>query len=96
MLTEQHPLKPLTNDLYAHQQAHELPVTRLSKAAVDDYLAHRFPQRVFPTRLAQVLYRRSGGNPLFLMTMVQELVQSTVLVQADDGLWRIFPPQILD
>ena len=48
-----------------------------------------FPQSVFPTRLAQFLYRRSEGNPLFLMTLVQELVQSEVLVQADDGLWAM-------
>ncbi len=89
MLADNHPLKPLTNDLYAHQRAHELSVTRLSEAAVEDYLAQRFPQSVFPTRLAQVLYRRSDGNPLFLMTLVQELVQSEVLVQADDGLWAM-------
>src|SRR4029453_8123829 len=87
MLTEQHPLKQLTNELYAHQRAHELKVNRLSEVEVADYLAQRFPQSVFPTRLAQVLYRRSEGNPLFLRTLVQELIQSGVLVQADDGLW---------
>ena len=84
-----HPLKPLTNDLYAHQRAHELPVTRLSEAAVEDTLPSAFPRASSRLGLAQILYRRSEGNPLFLMTLVQELVQSEVLVQADDGLWAM-------
>ena len=89
MLAVNHPLKPLTHELYAPQLATEMAVPRLSESAVSDYLSQHFSQSVFPTRLAPVLAHRTGGNPLFLTTMVHELEQRHAIVQAEDGTWML-------
>jgi predicted ATPase len=87
MLTEGHPLKGVTQELFAHQLGTELPLSRLSEAEVTAYLALRFPAGVLPTRLGQVLYQRTGGNPLFLISMVQELISRGVLLQGQEERW---------
>jgi predicted ATPase/DNA-binding winged helix-turn-helix (wHTH) protein len=88
MLAEDHPLQRVLHELYAHQLAQELRLRRLSEREVSNYLALRFPQSVFPTRLAEVLQQRTDGNPLFLTSLVQELLIRQVLRQADDGRWE--------
>ena len=42
---------------------------------------------VLPTRLGQVLYQRTGGNPLFLIGIVQDLLSQGIMYQAEDGRW---------
>src|SRR5262249_47814599 len=87
MLTDGHPLKRVTQELFAHHLGKELPLSRLSEADVIAYLALRFPEGVLPTRLGQVLYQRTGGNPLFLASMVQDLISRGVLLQGQDERW---------
>jgi predicted ATPase len=89
MLSASHPLKQVTQELYAHQLGTELGQRRLSTSEVCTYLTLRFPESVFPTRLGEVLHRRTEGNPLFLSNLVQEMVQHGVLSQTDNGLWTL-------
>lgn len=89
MLSEGHRLKQVLSELYAHQLGHELALQRLSEPDVNAYLALRFPESVLPARLGQVLHQRTSGNPLFLTSMVQELMQRGILSQTDDGVWTI-------
>ena len=44
---------------------------------------------MLPTRLGQVLYQRTGGTPLFLVGIVQDLTQPGVLVQEEDSRWAL-------
>ena len=44
-------------------------------ADVITYLAWRFEALSLPVGLAEMLHRRTNGNPLFLVTVVDELVR---------------------
>jgi DNA-binding winged helix-turn-helix (wHTH) protein/predicted ATPase len=88
MLSESHPLQRVLHELYAHQLGQELALRRLTESEVSAYMTLRFPQSVLPTRLGQVLQLRTGGNPLFLASLVQELMQREVLRQGQAGRWE--------
>jgi predicted ATPase len=47
----------------------------LSEAAVGAYLTARFPDQNLPAGLASWLYRRTEGNPLFLVNMVEHALE---------------------
>jgi predicted ATPase len=89
MLSASHPLKQVTQELYAHHLGTELVQRRLTTNEIHTYLTLRFPESVLPTRLGEVLHHRTEGNPLFLTTMVQEMVQHGVLSQTANGLWTL-------
>jgi len=60
----------------------------LSVPAVATYLAQRFGEGELATTLGPVLYQRTQGHPLFLVTMVAELVQRGVVWEAASG-WEL-------
>jgi predicted ATPase/DNA-binding winged helix-turn-helix (wHTH) protein len=80
-----HPLHGVTQELQVHGRCAELPLDGLSAAAVAEYLALRFPgwapQPVSRRELARVLHQHTEGNPLFLVTVVQDLVARGLLVE---------------
>ena len=86
MLTDGHPLKRTLQELFAHHLATELPLRLLTEAEVSSYLHQRFPASPLPTQLARVLYQRTGGNPLFLTSLVRDLIARQILTQFD-GQW---------
>src|SRR5262249_29417637 len=69
-----HPLRPVKQELEVHGHCEELPLEFLSVAAVREYLARRFPQHRFPSDLALVLHRNTGGNPLFIVNTIDDLM----------------------
>ena len=69
-----HPLHPVKQELEVHGQCAEMPLEYLGVAAVREYLAHRFPEHGFPPDLAVVLHRNTNGNPLFVVTAVDDLI----------------------
>ncbi|MBI3246241.1 MAG: AAA family ATPase [Deltaproteobacteria bacterium] len=71
---QEHPLKNLKHDVYAHRQGEELAIAPLSLEAISAYLAVRFLEHALPAPLAAILHRQTGGHPLFLATMVDHLV----------------------
>jgi DNA-binding winged helix-turn-helix (wHTH) protein/tetratricopeptide (TPR) repeat protein len=89
MLSDGHPLKRVLQELYAHQLGNELAMRRLNETEVNTYLTLRFPESVLPTRLGQVLHQRTGGNPLFLASIVQDLTRREIILQGTDGRWEL-------
>ena len=96
-----HPLGKLLPELRAHSQCQELTLTGLNEAAIKAYVDQRFPNSTFPTRLSAVLEQRTGGNPLFLVNVLDELISQEVLVQEvlgqevlgeNAGAWRLHVP----
>ena len=81
-----HPLNSVLHELHAHSLCCELTLQLLSEGDVATYLLERFPHSVFPTRLAELLHRRTEGNPLFLVSVLDDLVAQGVVVQVD-GDW---------
>jgi DNA-binding winged helix-turn-helix (wHTH) protein/predicted ATPase len=80
------PLRAITQDLRLHGLAIELPLSLLSVAAVHTYLATRFPGNAFPAALAQRLYERTEGNPLFVVKVLDQLVSQGTVVE-HNGRW---------
>ena len=83
-----HPLQTVTHELHMHGQCAELPLTLLSEAAVADYLVARFPEAQFPAGLARLVHQRTEGNPLFMVSVVEDWVRRGWLAQVD-GRWTL-------
>ncbi len=92
MLSEGHPLKSITQELYAHGLGAELPLRSLNDEAIAQYLEARFGIEAQHTaslqNLARPLHLRTNGNPLFLVSLVNDLIQRELLVQTATG-WRL-------
>ena len=70
-----HPVHAMTQELQLHGQATEVVLGPLSEVEVHAYLTRRFGEAVLPAGLAHVLHRHTDGNPFFLVTVVDDLVQ---------------------
>src|SRR5262249_38149026 len=86
-----HPLRPVKQELQVHGHCDELPLGFLSEAAVGEYLRLRFPRGDLPPEVAGVLHRNTGGNPLFVVNTVDDLVARGRL-REDEGTWRLAVP----
>jgi predicted ATPase len=85
-IVHHHPLRTVVQDLQRHGHARALPLALLHTEAVAAYLAARFPRQQFPAALAPWLHQRTDGQPLFLVTLVQALVERGVLYERE-GCW---------
>jgi predicted ATPase len=79
---QDHPLQDVVQDLRIHRQCAELDLSFLSETAVADYLSIRFPGLALPDGLAQLLYERTAGNPLFMINVVDAWLTQAALVEA--------------
>jgi DNA-binding winged helix-turn-helix (wHTH) protein/predicted ATPase len=91
VLLRGHPLQTVKQELVLHGQAVELPLELLTAADVAQYLALRcaggadLPPPI--RRLAQIMYQRTDGHPLFMVTIVEHLLHCGVL-REDAGQWE--------
>ena len=83
-----HPLYAVTRELLVHGQGAELVLGVLSVAEVATYVTQRLGEGALAAELIPVLYERTQGNPLFLVTMVADLVQRGVLRESPTGWER--------
>jgi hypothetical protein len=87
-LAREHPLEQVRLGLRARGRGQELSLDLLSEAAVGDYLRERFAGHAFPSDLARVIGRRTEGNPLFIVNVVDDLVARELIVMGD-GRWEL-------
>ncbi|MDD5033249.1 MAG: AAA family ATPase [Methylococcaceae bacterium] len=83
-----HPIRRVRQELQAHRLCHELPLDTFSPAELHAYLGLRFPESRFPEAVAEILYRRTGGHPLFLVNLLDYLLAEGRLKQSG-SLWSI-------
>jgi predicted ATPase/DNA-binding winged helix-turn-helix (wHTH) protein len=83
-----HPVNAIKQDLQGRRLCGELPVSLLSKEAVDQYLAARFPHHQFPPTLNQLLYLSTEGNSLFLVN-VADYLEAKGIVGEVGGQWQL-------
>jgi DNA-binding winged helix-turn-helix (wHTH) protein/tetratricopeptide (TPR) repeat protein len=83
----QSPLKALRQDLVMHKLCFEIALERLTEPDVAGYVAAEFPGNL-PAGLAELVYRHSEGNPLFMTAIVSDLVKSGLLLK-EEGTWRL-------
>ena len=46
--------------------------------------------------ICEVLFRKSGGNPFFLMEMLRLLAEKGAMTKRSDGQWHLAPNQVVD
>jgi DNA-binding winged helix-turn-helix (wHTH) protein/predicted ATPase len=86
-IASRHPLKTIQQELKMNRRCEELALEFLSEAAVGEYLARRFPDGQLPAGLARLIHRRTDGSPLFMINMVDYLVDRGLIAQVD-GKWE--------
>jgi predicted ATPase len=74
-----------------HKQSEVLPLGFLAENHVEDYLAVRFSvgsqDRIPLQGLARAIHQRTEGNPLFMVTVVDDLIRRGGLVEVE-GNWK--------
>jgi predicted ATPase len=83
-----HPFLPLTQELVGHGECRVMVPARLDDTAVERYVAAQFPEHTFPEGFANVIARRTEGNPLFMADLLRDLRQRQVLRQ-QNGTWTL-------
>jgi serine/threonine protein kinase len=91
MAERMHPLLQLRLDLEARGLARELRLSYLEQADVENYLVLEFPEHRFPVPFGHFLWKRTEGNPLFMVDLVRDLRDRKVIVQ-DQGRWVLSRP----
>ena len=84
-IVREHHVHTLVQDLQLHGQAREVIMRPWSPTGVALYLAQRFGTHALPAGLVDVLHQRTDGNPLFVVTVLDALVQQGVVHQASPG-----------
>ena len=92
-LADNHLLRGVVQELLARRRGEELRVTPFSEAAIADYLCSRFAAgaagRPALQELAPLLHRRTGGNPLFVVSVVEDLLRQGAVCE-EAGAWRLY------
>jgi DNA-binding winged helix-turn-helix (wHTH) protein/predicted ATPase len=83
-----HPLQGVKRELLAHNLCRELPLEYLTEEVVAEYLNTRFSGHQLPARLRQTIYQRTEGNPLFMVNLVEYLVDQKMIVEEKGG-WNL-------
>ncbi len=91
MVARMHPLMQLRLELEGRGFARELNLNYLTQADVENYLALEFPEHRFPMSFAHLLWKRTEGNPLFMVDLVRDLRDRKIIVQ-DQGRWTLSQP----
>jgi predicted ATPase len=87
-LSGEHPLRAAEQDLLLHGQCELLSLAYLVERAVGEYLDGRCPGHSFPPDLPSLIHQRTDGNPLFLVNVVDSLVERGVVHQVH-GRWQL-------
>jgi predicted ATPase/DNA-binding winged helix-turn-helix (wHTH) protein len=88
-----HPLKGVKHELQLQGRCEDLALGSLDESAVGDYLAARFGSGADLTalrELAHMLHTRTDGIPLFVVSVVNDLVTRGAIADAD-GRWTVRP-----
>jgi DNA-binding winged helix-turn-helix (wHTH) protein len=85
------PFKEMKQDLLVHRLCHEMSVEPLTESQVERFLAAEFPETGLPRALAPMIHRRSDGNPMFMIAMIDQIRQRGLLASVD-GRWTLTVP----
>ncbi len=89
------PLRLLEQDLLVHRLCHEISLTRLNEADVERYLAAEFPSSSIAKSLSGPIHQHSDGNPLFMLAILDRLLQTGVIGRVGDRWALAAPPENL-
>jgi predicted ATPase/DNA-binding winged helix-turn-helix (wHTH) protein len=89
--TGNHPLKNCKVELRAHQECEEIALGVLGVDAIANLLDKRFHPNEFPDELASVIHRRTDGQPLFTVSLLEFLALRGEIVNTNSH-WRLARP----
>jgi len=81
-------LKRLKQDLLLRRLCVDMELGPLRKAAVAELIGRELDEPEPPAGLADFVYLRSEGNPLFVTAVVEHLIAHCFLVRNVDGRWE--------
>jgi tetratricopeptide (TPR) repeat protein len=84
-----HPLKTVKGELQLHHLCAHLRLKLLSESAVGEYLAARFETPSVSGNFLSTVYRRSEGNPLFMVNVTDYLVGRDAIVRQNGAVGLI-------
>ena len=77
----EHPLRTLKQDLSVHGLVSELVLKPLAEWEITAYLAGESPDAYVPNELVALVHRHSDGNPLFMVAVLDHMVQRGLVAQ---------------
>ncbi len=86
-----HPLKALNRDLLVHQLCQEIALEPVSEGDVADFLAGESVGAGQSSSLANRVHRHSGGNPLFMVAMLDHMRSRGIITCVAD-VWQLRLP----
>ena len=88
MRRTRHPFLDVQLDLQARGACQVVALDALDAAAVDEFLARRYPDHRLPPEFGALLHARTEGHPLFLGDVLRDLgARGAIAVR--DGHWRL-------
>jgi DNA-binding winged helix-turn-helix (wHTH) protein len=96
LIVLEHPLKKLKQDLHLHHLCREIALQPLEESAVAEYLAAELGGAAVPEGLAALVYRRTEGNPLFMVTVLQHMRERNLIAEEGGGLRLVRPPEEIE
>ena len=85
-----HPLRSLKSELLTHRLCREITLGPLSESDMADYLRGESAGSL-PDGFAELIYRRTEGNPLFMMAALDHMAEHG-LIASDNGTLRLKVP----
>src|SRR5271157_2944007 len=87
----ENPLKVVKQDLLVHQLCREITLEPLRVGEVAEYLEAEARGAAVPEGLAGLIYRRTEGNPLFMVAALDHM-RTRRLIAVENGTWQIKVP----
>lgn len=86
-----HPLNHAMRSLVARSGALEIRLPRIAVASVQTFIDKRFAGHAFPRSLTDLVAKITGGTPLYLVSLLDELAGRGMLAPSD-GKWLLTVP----
>jgi DNA-binding winged helix-turn-helix (wHTH) protein/tetratricopeptide (TPR) repeat protein len=83
-----HPLNPVVRSLVARSGALSIPLPNFSVASVRSFVDRRFAGHDFPPELTDLVTKITGGTPLFMASLLDELAGRGMLADRE-GRWTL-------
>jgi DNA-binding winged helix-turn-helix (wHTH) protein/tetratricopeptide (TPR) repeat protein len=80
------PITVLKEELLAHRLCTEISLAGLTESDIDEYLSKLTARGDLRSDLASLLYRRSEGNPLFIVAALEHSFEQGLLIEEDGHL----------
>ena len=86
-MSREHPLKRLKPDLLMRHLCTEIALAPLPRTAVKELMSRELKQEELPPGLGTFVHQYSGGNPLFVIAILEHLIAQRFLVREEiDGV----------